>query len=278
MSLRVFSAAGNRFALWDGFRVPWPGDPAALARVACETRNLDGLLLVGPPRAALANACSMQLHNRDGGRAEISGNGLRCVAKLVVEAGHCQGPALVVETDVGPRPVWVEGDGERILRARVDMGRPEVESVRESLVVDGRPLLLSVVSMGNPHAVLVDSPSSFERLAPKLAIHPRFPEGTNVEFVDSSSGDLSARSRARVQARVWERGVGETLSCGSGACAVAAALVAEGRLPAGASVSVAMRGGDLEVSSGSAGELLLEGPVLAEDDLELPWISASTTS
>lgn len=260
MRYSLMSGAGNLFVVVDGFAQDLPGEPSVLARAVCapgqgagvEPRP-DGLILVRPSRRGAE--CAMEIYNADGSRPETCGNGLRCAAKLVAEHGRVGEDAFSVETDAGIRRVHVEWDGGRVVRARVAMGRARILAAEEELQIDGSSVRGAVVDVGNPHFVILvadERGPQVAELGPAVATHPRFPAGTNVEF-------LAKRSAGPLSLRVWERGVGETRACGSGACAAASVAVSRGlaRWP----VRLELPGGTLEVDSDRNGELALSGPV-----------------
>lgn len=235
--------AGNRFALFDALRYGELLHPAPLAReLALDERRPDGLLLLDRDGEGRLR---MTIFNRDGSRPAACGNGLRCIASYAVDAGHAaRGEEFELATDAGLRQGLVTRDDS----ARVSMGRARVIGEHD-LELDGVTLRGIEVDMGNPHLVLERERLSDEEVGdwgPRLERDPRFAQGTNVEFVVREPGGL--------RVRVWERGVGETAACGTGACAVAAALAPS--LP----VTVRLPGGALEISE-QAGELWLEGPV-----------------
>jgi diaminopimelate epimerase len=181
----------------------------------------------------------------------MCGNGIRAVTKYLRDRGHTRADEISVETLGGVvRPRWMGDD-----RVRVDMGRPVLAPAKiptrlgsgdgpvldAPLEVDGRQLAVSCVSMGNPHAVLyVDDPETapVTTLGPRIEHHPAFPNRTNVEFV-------TVESRGRIRQRTWERGTGETLACGSGACAVAVASILRG--VADRTLEIVLRGGTLQI-------------------------------
>jgi diaminopimelate epimerase len=262
-----YQAAGNDFILVEDLDADVHLD-ADEVRTVCDRWfgiGGDGLIRVrrGP------DAIAMDLVNADGTPAETSGNGLRCLAAFVYERDLVEGPAFEVETRAGVRSVLVQADSGRVVRATVGMGVPAWTRAEipmrgpawETFV--GQPFDLgagltataTAVSMGNPHLVLFldEDPERFhvEHIGPAIETHEWFPERTNVEF---------ARVRPDgIDVRVWERGVGETLACGTGACAVAAAAYEAG-LGADA-VALRFRGGTLEVQREDGGELTLGGPV-----------------
>jgi len=239
------AGTGNRFLLVDGILGPSPDDPAALAResAARDPRHPDGVLLLDREGGGRLR---MTVFNRDGSRPEACGNGLRCAAHYAVGAGHASGPELELVTDAGPRRARVLGSQ----RVEVSMGAARV-GPRLGLRLDGEALEGAVVDLGNPHLVLAREALRDREVldwGPRLERDPRFPHGTNVEFVVAHPDHL--------RLRVWERGVGETAACGSGACAAAAVLAPGGRWP----VRVVLPGGELEVDLRD-GELWLTGGV-----------------
>ena len=275
MKLSILSAAGNAFAVLDTAAEGLPGDPASLARALCtdlgqplreqaragglpqlEGRDLDGLLLVLPPEGQAD--CRMVIHNADGSRPEACGNGLRCVARFAREQGLATGDLVRVETDAGLRSVALEGCGDRpdaarAVSVRASMGVPRVVARREQLECAGEQLEATLIDMGNPHCVLFvedERRAAVERIGPALERHARFPARTNVEFASLRAEGLGLR--------VWERGVGETAACGTGACAAAvAAMLEHGRR---SPLEVQLPGGRLRVHWDGAGEVWLEGP------------------
>lgn len=238
------SGAGNRFVLVDALRGPAPADAAGLARAcAGDPFRPDGLLVLD---RAPDGALRMAVYNRDGSRPEACGNGLSCVARYAVAAGHAAAGTFAVHTDAGRRTARVDADAAHVSMGRARLGAPE------TLRVEGTTLETRPVDVGNPHLVVVRDALRDEELprwGPLLSAAR--PGGANVELVAVAGG--------RLEARVWERGVGETAACGSGACAAAAVAVDGGAL--GWPVRVAMPGGVLEVDRGPDGELWLASPV-----------------
>ena len=256
------------------------GDPVddweAFARFALD-RHLgvggDQLLLVQPSAAA---DFFMAIRNPDGSTAEMCANGIRAFLKYLRDRGLTDRDEVRVETLAGiVTPRWLGND-----EVEIEMTRPVLEPDRipttlgregplvdVPIEVDGVLLAATTVSMGNPHCVLfVDDPErvEVERLGPALENHPAFPQRTNVEFV-------ALRSEKRLEQRTWERGTGETLSCGSGACAAAVAAVLGGR--AERDVEILLRGGTLRVRwPEDDGPVWLAGPAawVFDGELELP--------
>lgn len=281
LHLAKLHATGNDFLVLealDGSGAPaaaGPGAPAAgaLAAALCDRHTgvgADGLVWLGPGRDGAD--CAMVLRNADGGLAEMSGNGIRCLAWAAARAGLGSGDRLTVATATGTRVVDLDRDpssGE-VRSATVDMGPVTFEPAAIGLrapsafdleaTVHGVRYVGDAAGMGNPHWVLlVDDPGT-ARVAqhgPRLEHDARFPARTNVEFVAPAGGGLAMR--------VWERGVGETRSCGTGACAAAA--VAHRRGLVGGRVPVHVPGGELLVELGPT--LRLGGPVVHVFDVEV---------
>ena len=259
----LMSGTGNRFVMLDGFSDAPPADPAALARAWCDPAARrgasavvgplpDGLILLRPP--SRGGDCAMEVYNADGSRPETCGNGLRCTAKLAFERGRVSGETFTIETDAGLCPVRVERDRGRVVGASVGMGRPRALAEEVEIGLPSGAVRGTIADMGNPHFVLIVDDEREARVAewgPAIERDPRFPAGTNVEFLSKRSGGLHLR--------VWERGVGETRACGSGACAAAAVAVRRGL--AGWPVEIHLPGGVLEVDCDDSGSLTLSGAV-----------------
>jgi len=249
-------------------RAGFPGDPAALAPRLCDRRRgigADGLILLLAPSNGEAD-CRMAIYNADGSRAEMCGNGIRGLAKFVRDRGLSRAEPLRVETDAGVMTICTHASvSGRVARVTVDMGRPvwdgrripvaaDGEVVERPLEVDGRRWAVTCVSMGNPHCVVfVDDDVAALALAdlgPRFARHPFFPRGVNTEFVRPLGPE-------RLEMRVWERGAGETMACGTGACAAAVAAARTGR--SGRRVVVALPGGELEIDWRPDDRVLMTG-------------------
>ena len=256
--------AGNDFLVLDGLRSELP-PLEALARRLSDRHfgvGFDQLLVVRPSRAA---DFRMEIYNADGSQVEMCANGIRAFFKYLRDAGHTSAESVRVETLGGVVvPRWAGQD-----RVRVEMGRPIFAPAKiptrlgsgdgpvldATLELDGERLTLSSVSMGNPHAVLyvadVDA-APVTSLGPRLEVHPAFPNRVNVEFVQ-------VLGRERLRQRTWERGTGETLACGSGACAVAVVSMLRG--VAERAVTVELRGGELRIEWPAAdGPVYMTGP------------------
>lgn len=220
----------------------------------------DGVLLVKPPRTEGAIA-TMVVRNSDGTRPEMCGNGLRCVAAFLVGRGVDEA-IVVVDTDAGARSCRVLGD-----QVEVAMGQARVDGPI-TVEHEGERFLFERVSMGNPHAVMffdkLPDQSYFHRHGHALATHEAFPEGANVELCalrKEAPGESSADAAAvGIDVLVWERGVGPTLACGSGACAVAVHAAQAGLVPFDQPVAVHLPGGPLVITVSSSLAVTMRGP------------------
>lgn len=225
----------------------------------------DGLVYILPSQKA---DFMMRIINSDGSEAEQCGNAIRCVAKYVYDRGLTGKTEVTIETiGAGVQPVRLAVDSGKVTQVRVDMGRPILQGlqvpttidmervVRQPVDVNGRPFEFTAVSMGNPHCVIyVDDAVNFDLLewGPKLETHPLFPRKINVEFA-------TVKSRSHVDMRVWERGAGPTLACGTGACATLVSSVLNGLTDRQAVIS--LKGGDLSIEWNEADDhVYMTGP------------------
>ncbi len=245
-------------------------DWQALSRAMCERHfgvGADGLILVLPSQRA---DIRMRLFNADGSEAEVSGNGIRCLVKYVVERGLAQPlhGRVTIEAVHDVLAAEVTMVGPVVAAVRLSMGRPrfapkDIPVIAElappvidlPIEVDGQRLEVTCLSMGNPHAVLFTDEAvekyPLEKLGPEVERHPSFPARVNY-------GVARVLDPARLELRVWERGVGETLACGSGCCAAMVAARLKGL--AGHRVEIAQPGGMLKVEWDGKGEVFLSGP------------------
>lgn len=267
--------AGNDVVVVDCMQGSPVADWSAFARFALDRRRGiggDQLLLVQPARDA---DFFMGIRNPDGSTAQQCANGIRCFTKFVRDRGYAKADQITVETLAGVvTPRWLGND-----RVEVRMTVPVLEPekipttlrgtpplLEVPLELDGRTLRVTPISMGNPHCVVfVDDPESapVETLGPRLERHPAFPERANVEFV-------AVRSRRLIEQRTWERGTGETLACGSGACAVAVAAILLGRCDR--ELSIRLRGGELDMRWDGVGQpVWMTGPAAHVYDGEVAW-------
>lgn len=249
--------------------VPPVQDIQRLARVVSHRRfgvGGDGLILILPSEQA---DFQMRIFNADGSEGRMCGNGIRCVGKYVHDRGLTDKTHLLVETLSGIRELWLHLNGQgQTESVTVDMGKPiwdpaaiPVDTslprfVAQPVTAGGVTYAMTCVSMGNPHSVIfcedVDS-LNLARIGPGLECHPLFPERINTEFV-------RVLDRTRLQMRVWERGSGETMACGTGACAAVAAAVEQGFCPCDTDITVQLRGGDLTICQKPDGTIRMGGP------------------
>ena len=248
---------GNDFVLVDGFKYPDIADPNELSRRMCDRHfgiGADGLILMVPSDKADVR---MRIFNSDGTEPEMCGNGLRCAAQFVRDEGIVDKDVMTIDTLAGVLTVSLTPDG-----IVADMGEPIFEAAkipvaaednRVTIEIDGKPVRFFCASMGNPHAVTFDlypEDDSFYRLGPWLECHPLFPAKANIEFCRIRDGGIDVR--------VWERGDGETLACGTGACATLAAASSQGLV--GREADVRLPGGTLHIAWAEDNHLFMRGP------------------
>lgn len=228
-------------------------NPPAVARYVSDRHfgiGSDGLIMINPSEVA---DFEMEMYNADGSRGEMCGNGIRCVAKYVYDYRLTDKTQISVETLGGIKYLDLTVEDGKVVLVKVDMGKPELKSylipiisenekvIDEPIEVDGQVYHMTGVSMGNPHTVIyVDDVKNLdlEKIGPKFENHERFPKRINTEFVHCID-------RNTVEMRVWERGSGETLACGTGACAVAVASILNNLTDT--RVTVKLLGGDLQI-------------------------------
>jgi len=254
---------GNDFVLLDGIRQNIDLAPAQIARLADRHFGVgcDQVLIVERPSRADVDF-RYRIFNADGGEVEQCGNGARCFVHFVRDQGLTAKRTIRVETRGGVIEPTLEAEGQ----VRVDMGVPRFEAadipfvgdgvtVTQEVDVAGARLTISALSMGNPHAVQVVADVETAPVAaqgPLLERHPRFPQGVN-------AGYMQVVDRANIRLRVWERGAGETLACGTGACAAVVAGIRRGLLDS--TVRVLTRGGELAIRWDGLGKpVLMTGP------------------
>jgi diaminopimelate epimerase len=274
MQFTKMHGAGNDYVYVDCFAEPVPRNLPELARRMSDRRfgvGSDGLILICPSERADAE---MRMFNADGSSAEMCGNGIRCVAKYLYDHGICRRETLRIESGGRTLSLQLQLKHGVVDQVRVDMGEPiliprripttlrsasdpDAPVVDVPIEIGGRAFRVTCVSMGNPHCVVfVDEPTDdwVLGIGPKLEVAPQFPQRTNVEFVKVLNG-------SELQQRTWERGSGETLACGSGACAVCVAGVLTGR--SGRNVQIHLRGGDLAIEWQAAdNRVYMTGPAV----------------
>lgn len=250
MKFTKMHGCGNDYVYVNGFEEEVK-DPSAVA-IAVSDRHFgigsDGLILILPSDVA---DFRMGMYNADGSEGKMCGNGVRCIAKYVYDHGMTDKTQISIETKGGIKYLDLHVENGKVSTVKVDMGEPilttkdipvewkEEQMIGQPVEVDGRQYEMTCVSMGNPHAVVwVEDTNSLdlEKIGPDFEHHAMFPERVNTEFVQ-------ILNRSEVNMRVWERGSGETLACGTGACATAVACALNGKTED--EVTIHLLGGDL---------------------------------
>ena len=258
--------AGNDYIYIDCTRNPAPMQPEELAiKLSDRHKGIggDGLVLILPSETA---TCRMRMFNADGSEGRMCGNAIRCVGKYVYEAGLTRDREITVETMSGVKRLRLFGEGGRISEAEVDMGKAETAPERIPMMCE-RPFIAqeieaggkryrgTAISMGNPHLVIVTKDTEaidIERIGPLFERHRLFPERVNTEFAQQTDSHT-------IRMRVWERGSGETMACGTGACATVAAFALTGKVEYDTPVTVLLRGGSLTVTCRRDMSVLMRG-------------------
>ena len=247
--------AGNDYIYFDCFGGEPEDIPALAVRLSDRHKGIggDGLVLIC--RSDVADA-RMRMFNADGSEGNMCGNAIRCVGKYLYDENVCRKEELSVETKSGIKYLRLYTENGKVKRVRVDMGKADFDPKSLPVLLEGeavdRPVKIAgglhritCVSMGNPHCVLFEDPdgADLERIGPLFENDPLFPERVNTEFV-------KVIGKNALKMRVWERGSGETMACGTGACAAAAAACACGKCDAAQDILVQLRGGDLVIHVG----------------------------
>jgi diaminopimelate epimerase len=280
-----YHGTGNDFVLVEDLEDRLHLTPGVIAAI-CDRHlgvGADGVIrITRSPKAESEAGFFMDYSNADGSVAEMCGNGIRCMGKLLYERGHTRETTLEVDTRAGLKRLDLDVRDGQVVSVTVGMGPPAFgrgeipmlgpandSFLLEPFEASGRTFKASAVSMGNPHLVLFveEDPDGFpvREVGPMVEHSELFPEHTNVEFVALADGEL--------RARVWERGVGETMACGTGACAVAVAANEAGLVPERATVR--FPGGALEVERLADGTVDLTGPAehVFDGVLDAAWIA-----
>lgn len=252
MKFTKMHGIGNDYVYVNGFEERVENKPEVSRMVSDRHFGIgsDGIIFINPSEKA---DFEMEMYNSDGSRAEMCGNGIRCVAKYVYDFGLTNKEKISIDTLAGVKYLDLKVENGKVAEITVDMGEPELiaknipivseneKVVSEDITVDGKNYQITGVSMGNPHAIVYYDgiqDMKIEEIGPKFECHERFPRRINTEFVE-------VIDRQHVSMRVWERGAGETLACGTGACAVAVACVLNGLTES--EVKVTLLGGDLTI-------------------------------
>lgn len=267
MKFTKMHGTGNDYIYVNGFEEKLENPSEAAVKLSDRRFGIgsDGLILILPSDVA---DCRMEMFNADGSIGKMCGNGIRCVAKYVYDRGLVKKDVLRVETRSGVKTLQLRVEDGKVASVRVNMGQPELDPEKipvlfskdrmvdeEVYTPSGNVWRVTCVSMGNPHAVIfVDDVEGLNlpAIGPEMEKHAMFPERANIEFAQVTGP-------REVQMRVWERGSGETLACGTGACACAVASVLTGK--ADRDVTVHLRGGDLHVFwDPDTDDVYMEGP------------------
>ena len=267
MKFTKMHGTGNDYIYVNGFEEKLENPSEAAVKLSDRRFGIgsDGLILILPSDVA---DCRMEMFNADGSIGKMCGNGIRCVAKYVYDSGLVKKDVLRVETRSGVKTLQLRVEDGKVASVRVNMGQPELDPEKipvlfskdrmvdeEVYTPSGNVWRVTCVSMGNPHAVIfVDDVEgvNLPAIGPEMEKHAMFPERANIEFAQVTGPH-------EVQMRVWERGSGETLACGTGACACAVASVLTGKTDR--DVTVHLRGGDLHIFwDPDTDDVYMEGP------------------
>ena len=267
--------AGNDYIYFDCLREPLASPEALAVRLSDRHKGIggDGIVLICP--SGIADA-KMRMFNADGSEGKMCGNAIRCVGKYLYESGAARREELSIETLSGVKKLKLYSENGTVPRVRVDMGAAVFDAEKVPVLLPARQIIdypvqiagethrITCVSMGNPHCVVFENPDSLDlsQIGPLFESAPLFPERINTEFVQK----IGERT---LKMRVWERGSGETLACGTGACAAAAAAVAQGIFPRGEDIEVRLRGGTLTINVGDTVFMTGEAKIVFTGEVEL---------
>ncbi len=275
MKFTKMQGLGNDYVYVNCFKETIENQPEMAKKVSNRNFGIgsDGLIMINPSDVA---DFEMEMYNADGSRSEMCGNGIRCVGKYVYDYGLTEKEHISVETLAGIKYLDLTVEDGKVKLVKVDMGSPELVPANIPIVADGDRVIdepinvngteyrMTGVSMGNPHAVVyVEDVKGLdiETIGPAFENHERFPNRVNTEFV-------KVLDRNTVEMRVWERGSGETMACGTGACAVAVACILNGLTED--KVTVKLLGGDLQIEwDKEADKVYMTGPAEVSFDGEI---------
>ena len=275
MKFTKMQGLGNDYVYVNCFKETIENPPEMAKKVSNRNFGIgsDGLIMINPSDVA---DFEMEMYNADGSRSEMCGNGIRCVGKYVHDYGLTEKEHISVETLAGIKYLDLTVEDGKVKLVKVDMGSPELVPENIPIVADGNRVIdepinvngteyrMTGVSMGNPHAVVyVEDVKGLdiETIGPAFENHERFPNRVNTEFV-------KVLDRNTVEMRVWERGSGETMACGTGACAVAVACILNGFTED--KVTVKLLGGDLQIEwDKEADKIYMTGPAEVSFDGEI---------
>lgn len=275
MKFTKMQGLGNDYVYVNCFKETIENPPEMAKKVSNRNFGIgsDGLIMINPSDVA---DFEMEMYNADGSRSEMCGNGIRCVGKYVYDYGLTEKEHISVETLAGIKYLDLTVEDGKVKLVKVDMGSPELVPANIPIVADGDRVIdepinvngteyrMTGVSMGNPHAVVyVEDVKGLdiEKIGPAFENHERFPNRVNTEFV-------KVLDQNTVEMRVWERGSGETMACGTGACAVAVACILNGLTED--KVTVKLLGGDLQIEwDKEADKVYMTGPAEVSFDGEI---------
>lgn len=275
MKFTKMQGLGNDYVYVNCFKETIENPPEMAKKVSNRNFGIgsDGLIMINPSDVA---DFEMEMYNADGSRSEMCGNGIRCVGKYVYDYGLTEKEHISVETLAGIKYLDLTVEDGKVKLVKVDMGNPELVPANIPIVADGDRVIdepinvngteyrMTGVSMGNPHAVVyVEDVKGLdiETIGPAFENHERFPNRVNTEFV-------KVLDQNTVEMRVWERGSGETMACGTGACAVAVACILNGLTED--KVTVKLLGGDLQIEwDKEADKVYMTGPAEVSFDGEI---------
>ena len=256
--------AGNDYIYFDCLGEEIPDPESAAVRLSDRHKGIggDGIVLICP--SAVADA-KMRMFNADGSEGKMCGNAIRCVGKYLYDSGAVRKEELKIETLSGIKRLKLNLSDGKVVSVRVDMGPAEFDAAKIPVLLDGETVIgrevqiaggrhrITCVSMGNPHCVVFEDPDivEIEKVGPLFENASIFPDRVNTEFV-------KLLGENKLKMRVWERGSGETMACGTGACATAAAAVALGLCDAGEDILLVLRGGELVINVGET--VYMTGP------------------
>ena len=283
MKFTKMHGIGNDYVYVNCFEEKVP-DPERTAKFVSDRHfgiGSDGLILIKPHPEA---DCEMEMYNLDGSKGKMCGNGIRCVAKYAYEHGIAPRQTLTIATGSGLRTVSLQVKDGSVTSVSVDMGNPILEAaliplntsfftgkvINQPLEVAGVTYQITAVSMGNPHCITyIDSVDALDlpKIGPLFENHPAFPEKVNTEFVEVLDNHT-------LLMRVWERGSGETMACGTGACACLVSSVLNGKVDPSTPAVVKLLGGDLSIYwDQRTGIVTMTGPAteVFSGEIMLPW-------
>ena len=267
--------AGNDYIYFDCLREKLENPEALAVRLSDRHKGIggDGIVLICPSEIADAK---MRMFNADGSEGKMCGNAVRCVGKYLYESGAARKEDLEIETLSGVKKLRLYPENGAVSRVRVDMGAAVFDAEKVPVLLPARQIIdypvqiaggmhrITCVSVGNPHCVVFEDPDAadLEKIGPLFENAAIFPERVNTEFVQK----IGERA---LKMRVWERGSGETLACGTGACAAAAAAVMQGLFPRGEDIEVRLRGGTLTINAGDTVFMTGEARTVFTGEVEL---------